>query len=276
MTDTLTEKLLDRGDYVAFEEGRIVIRPKSGKPVPSDWIKKNSIPISREVLKAADLDALQYVSYSTGYYTHHKTGGVTLQYISLLTGESFHLVFNAELTRARVERGQRLPRGKFRVGKGHSFTHFWLNLGLPLPARLSAFHDCMGKLKPIAITCSIGEKNRIIKGSIKPLEISHVELMTSFNTHELPDNYLTTFRQLPDNFLTKVPDKKSSETFSQKGLEENSSTCAKECVLSNQGSTGKGSNVIPLPIQQSNEEWLSDYEGGFQHSQNVDYSNSMN
>jgi len=263
MTNTLTKKLLDRGDYVAIEQGQVVIRPRSGKSA-EDWLKTNAIKVYGEVLCEMGLDALQYASYSTGNYTQHKVGGITLQYISLLTGESFHLVFNADLTRARGARGQRLPKGQFRVGKGHSFTQLWLSLGLPLPARLSAFHDCMGKLKSVVITCTIGDKSRVIKGSIKPLEISHTDLLSLFKTSKSPDNYLTSTRQGSDNYPTRTPDKESTEPHSQQGIERSSSAGANECELSNKGITCNGSNVIPLPIQQSNEEWLADYDGGIQ------------
>ena len=262
MTNTLTKKLLDRGDYVAVEQGQVVIRPKSGKSA-GEWLTDNATQIYREVLSKTGINALKYVSYSTGHYTQHKAGGVTLQYISLLTGESFHVVFNADLTRARgKQRGQPLPKGQFRVGKGHAFTLFWSSLELPLPRRLSTFHDCMGKLKPIVISGSIDEKNRINKASIKPITISHTELIALFSVTKSPDNYPTTSRQLPDKYPTRVPDKQSTETQIPQGLQSNSSACVNEYGLSNKGSTCNGSNVIPLPIQQSNEEWWADYDAG--------------
>ena len=257
----LTKTLIDRGDYVAIDNGQVVINPKSGKSAEG-WLKANSAQIYKEVLSAIGLDALQYSSYSTGYYTPHKAGGVTLQYSSLLTSELFHVVFNADLTRARGKPGQRLPQKQFRVGRGHAFTLFWSSLGLPLPKRLSAFHDCMGKLKSIVITCSIDEKNRIDKKSIKPLKISHTELINLFSINKSPDNYPTVFRQLPDNFPTRTPNKGFNKSYVQKGVEKDSSTGAKEYELSNKGITCNGSNVIPLPIQQSNEEWWADYDDG--------------
>lgn len=257
----LTKKLIDRGDYVAIDNGQIVIHPKSGKSA-EDWLKANFAQIYKEVLSAIGLDALQYAGYSTGYYTPHKAGGVTLQYTSLLTGELFHVVFNADLTRARGKPGQRLPYKQFRVGKGHAFTLFWSTLGLSLPKRLSAFHDCMGKLKSIVITCSTDGKNRLDKKSIKPLTINHKELINLFSTNKSPDNYPTVSRQSPDNFPTRTPNKEFNETYVQKGVENDSSTGAKEYELSNKGITCNGSNVIPLPIQQSNEEWWADYDAG--------------
>ena len=207
---------------MAIENGQIVICPKSGKSA-DDWLRSNAIHIYKDVLSKAGINALQYVSYSTGHYTQHKAGGVALQYISLLTGESFHVVFNANLTRARgKQRGQPLPKGQFRVGKGHAFTLFWSSLDLPLPTRLSAFHERMGKLKPIVISGSIDEKNRINKGSIKPLAISHTGLIALFSATKSPDNYPTTSRQLPDKYPTRLPDKKSAETHIPRRLQSNS------------------------------------------------------
>lgn len=187
----LTKKLLDRGDYMAIKNGQIVIRPRSGKSADT-WLKENSARIYREVLTTMNMDALQYIGYSTGHYTQHRAGGITLQYVSLITGESFHVVFNAELTKARGDRNKRLPKKQFRVGKGHAFTLFWSSLGLPLPKRLSAFHDCIGKLKSIVIIYSSDENNRIDKKSIKPLEVSYTSLIDLFDITKLPDNYPTT------------------------------------------------------------------------------------
>ena len=256
----LAQKLLKRGDYVAIEKGQIVIRPKSGKPA-DDWLKVNARVIYKDVITQAGLDALQYTGYSTGYYTQHKVGGVTLQYRSILTGDLYHVVFNADLKRARgKQRGQLLPKGQFRVGELHAFTRFWVGLRLNLPRRLSGFHDCMGKLKSVVITGSIDTNNRILKETIKPLDVSYEKLTVLFNTTKSPDNYLTTFRQPPDNYPTRTPDKESPEPQLQQGLKSNSSTGANEYELSNQGITCNGSNVTSLPIQQSNEEWLADYD----------------
>ena len=35
------KSLLARGDYVAVEAGRLVITPKSGRPIPKEWAKQN-------------------------------------------------------------------------------------------------------------------------------------------------------------------------------------------------------------------------------------------
>jgi|10_taG_2_1085330.scaffolds.fasta_scaffold02670_8 hypothetical protein len=257
----LTQKLLARGDRVAIEKGQVVIRPKSGKRADG-WLKDNAKEIYKDVITQAGLDALQYTGYSTGYYTQYKAGGITLQYSFILTGESCHVVFNADLKRARgKQRGQLLPKGQFRVSKSHAFTRFWVGLGLNLPKRLSGFHDCMGKLKSVVITGTVDNNNRILKETIKPLEMSHEKLTILFNTAKSPDNYPTITRQLPDNYPTRTPDKESSKTQPQQAIKSDSSTCANEYELSNQGITYNRSHVTSLPIQQSNEEWWNDYDG---------------
>jgi hypothetical protein len=257
----LTQKLLERGDYVAIEKGRIVIHPISGKSADG-WLKGNAVNIYRDVIAQAGLDAFQYTGYSTGYYTQHKAGGVTLQYRSILTGELCHVVFNAGLKRARgKQRGEPLPKGQFRVGESHAFTRFWVELGLNLPRRLSGFHDCMGKLKSVVITGTVDQNNRLSKETIKPLDMSHKQLTALFNCAESPDNAPTITRQRPDNYPTRTPDKEPAETLVRWAIKNDSSACANEYELSNKDITCNGRTVSPLPIPPSNEDWWAEYDG---------------
>ena len=87
-----------------------------------------------------------FESFSTGCYGVNY-GGVTLQFIYLVTGENYYAIFNAELSRKRSARryraGTRLPGEQFRISRRHLFYRFWRNTGLPVPPRLGAFHDYM-------------------------------------------------------------------------------------------------------------------------------------
>ena len=180
----LVKQLLARGDLLTIERGLLIISSKSGRTIPDDWARKHTDSICIKILEATDAKAFQYESYSVGHYGLHRGGGVTLQYSHVLSGKSSHLVFNVELTRGRNtmhgKKGQRLPRKEFRVGKNYSFVKYWKRLGLPLPKRLAAFADCMGKLRSVLITGEIDRNGRIDKSSVRPLEISHTQILEAF------------------------------------------------------------------------------------------------
>ncbi len=95
----------------------------------------------------------RFISYSTGLYTKHKTGGVCLQFSDIETGELKHVIFNAEVTRKRntkkYKAGSKLPNNRFRVSTRHKFYKFWQKTGLTMPRHLSEFPAHMSKLNSL-------------------------------------------------------------------------------------------------------------------------------
>ncbi len=122
---------------------------------------------------------LEFESFSTGFYGVG-FGGVTLQFIDLVTGENYYAIFNAELSRKRSTRryqsGTRLPGKQFRISRRHLFYRFWRNTGLPVPPRLGAFHDYMGNLRKLQFSGELVENkpNRLNASSLQPLQINRL------------------------------------------------------------------------------------------------------
>ncbi len=203
--ECLAMKLLSRGDMVCIERGQLAIQPASGKPVPPQWIAEHAPDICRAILTAADLDAFEYVGYTTGHYGKHKASGVTLQFVSVITGENVYAIFNADLTRQRTTAGGKagapLPKGQFRVGKRSHFYKFWLSTGIPV-RRLSDFHDYMGHLSGILCAGNI-VGDRIDVGTLRPVSLSEAEIAV------LPDTIPTPSRQARP---TKKPSNASNGT----------------------------------------------------------------
>ena len=79
MAGNLLQTLLDRGDIVAFQRGRLVIEPKSGNPIPDAWYSENWLSICQEILQATGLEAYRYTRYTTGRYTAHKAAASSPQ-----------------------------------------------------------------------------------------------------------------------------------------------------------------------------------------------------
>lgn len=262
--ECLATKLLGRGDTVSIELGRLTIQPASGKPVPPEWISTHASQLCRSALISVGLDAFEYLGYSTGHYGKTRSAGITLRFISLVTGQSAYAVFNADLTRQRntvtAKAGALLPKGQFRIGKRSHFYKFWMGTGLPFPRRLSAMHDYMGKLRSVLFTGSLSGE-RINAGSLTPINLSAAQ----FRAAILPDNIRTISGQAPDNIRTTEPDNKTAQAQSPSGFAGISTACAQnhgKTVISKHGD--KVSPITPIPTpkppqEQTVDEWLADY-----------------
>lgn len=260
--DSVLQKLLRRGDSVAIERGRLVIRPASGLPVPEQWLADNRLRLCREVLELTGLDAYEYVGYDTGHYGKSRAGGVTLHFVSVVTGEVAYTIFNADLTRVRSvggkSAGSALPRGEFRVGKRSAFYKFWMCAGLAAPDRMQRFCRRMGNLKPLLF---VGDRtgSRLNASTLLPLEVAGESIRTAVIGHTI-DTSQTQARHKEDT-MTRHKEVPQSQT--QQGSQPFSTTC-----VSNHGNTvirEDGYTVaVPVPNtspeDQSVDDWLKEYD----------------
>jgi hypothetical protein len=265
---SLLTKLIEKGDIVSIKQGRLEIKPHSQKEVPSDWFSKNRLGITYTIAKLLNLNIYQYISYSTGRYGSKKSEGITLQLSNIVTGEEAHVIFNAELNRARASKhhqaGSPLPKGQFRVSKKFLFYKFWLATELSLPPRLSSFHDYMGNLKEIFFVPEIDYKGKI---SIKLIPLCDVtyEQVQSALVKVSPDNLQTNAMQHPYNNHTNTPYKGLTESFINQVVENKLSTGEVNYGLSHQGSAVISNPLtivskVNKPQDQTNDEWLSDWD----------------
>lgn len=268
---TLLGRLLARADHIEISNGRLIISPASGKPVPTLWLKKNQVQLLREIAICTDSNLFSYDSYSTGHYSVSekssvKSAGVTLSYYAIRSDEFVYVTFNAELHRKRTTKGGKqgspLPPNQFRVTNRHKFLRYWDNTGIERPLRLSSFHDCMGKLRDVVMTAEFQKAKRLNKDTICPAEITSNQLRQALG---LSGNIQTNSLQTPDNYHTTLPDKEVAQSHVTKGFHDDESTWPTYRVPSNQG--GKYiSDVKPVmqrtsdPANQTHEEWLAEYE----------------
>lgn len=247
--------LLARGDVVAVDHGRLTLKPASGLPVPSGWLEQNDRRLLAEAGQLAGVLVLEYLGYSTGNYGSRLASGVTLQFRCLEDETEWYAIFNADTKRTRTTKhgraGDSLPDGQFRVGKRSDFFAFWQSTGIALPRRLSAFHDCMGKLGALTYTATRSSGERLNKKTLRPLNLPHGALTP-------PDKRPTTSRQTPDNFPTTLPYKELPQTQHRQGLQPEQTTGGNDhgkTVTREHGHTGS----IYSPESQSNDDWLADY-----------------
>jgi hypothetical protein len=257
------DKLLSRGDRVEVSNGRLKITPRSGKTVPAEWLNENESSIVIEIANLLNIGAYRYTSYSTGNYGKPRKGGVALQFDDMLNGNEAHAILNVLLTRKRSTKhgkvGADLPDGQFRVGTKHNFYKFWVSTNIKLPARMSSFHDYMGKLKSLVFTGELGLKNKISNETLKPLNVRYEQIITRIS-QPIPDKVQTISRQMPYNFQTKTPDKEMTKSLAANDTQADSSVCASNYGKSIQGNAVT-SNPLTLvssnpkrPEEQTNEE----------------------
>jgi hypothetical protein len=198
---------------------------------------------------------LRYIDYKTGHYGSGKYPGVSLQFICDQSGDDYYVIFNACLIRKRsvgkYKKGTPLPDKHFSVGLKSSFVAMWRSTQILLPKSLTAFHDCMGKLKSIPFKAETSKGNRLDAASLKPMIF--------------PDNSQTNPRQIPDKNLTTIPDKDTSQT--PKGPQQGSisTTCPNNYVISKQVREYTSNHITPIDeterIQnQTSDEWLAEYQ----------------
>lgn len=198
---------------------------------------------------------LQYLSYSTGFYGPAKKGGITLQFTCDDTGENYHAICNVDLERKRCtakhNKGSRLPHKHFSPPNGGAFVAMWKSTQLVLPKSLTAFHDCMGKLKQITFQAEVTKGARLNASTLRPMR--------------LPDNIPITSGQLPDKNRTNSPDNNAPKSQVERRFEAITATCESNCVISKQVSRYTRNPIGPIDetkrVQnQTSNEWLAQYE----------------
>jgi hypothetical protein len=256
-TTNILATLLSRGDKVSIINGRLAIEPKSGNAVPSDWLANHRQAIIIDCLRSVGASAFRYTGYSTGQYNGGKFAGITLQFENVLTGGSAFACFNAIVKRQRNSKhgrkGEPLPVGKFSIKPNAIFKQFWDNTGLATPPR---YYDRMGNLSELLFTVEFKEEEKLINGSIKPLNIP-ADQISPTTKPRLSHNQATTKERL------STTTKEIDTAYTTQAIQPNFSTGEKQYgnkVIREYGY--KGNAIPPLiePIQQSTDEWLSDYD----------------
>lgn len=267
--EMLLNQLLERGDAVRVEAGRLVIDPASGNPVPPEWLKKHERPLIIEAARLAGVDALEYLGYTAGNYGSSKAGGVALQFRSLVDGGERYAIFNAHTKRARSTKhgkaGSPLPNGRFRIGKRSTFLKFWRTTPLREPKSLDAFSDYMGHLRGLVFTGTQTKGERLDASTLRPVWLTHRELTNQQQVaSQLTGKSRVTTGFNPGKAWVRVPGKETAQNQKIRGLQPNQTTGAKNhgnTVTRECGHTGKPSS----PQEQTEDEWWADYDQEKRH-----------
>jgi hypothetical protein len=178
----LLNQLLDRGDKVSIESGKLVVIPASGNPVPGDWFDDNEAELVEQIAVQAGVVILRYVDYSTGAYSSRFYEGVTLQFDDVATRADAYSIFNCILTRAKNSKHSAakrpLPKKQFRLNRKHRLTTL-LDLSGIKYRSLSEAYKSLHKLKGLLLNASYAPNkgDRLQSDTLKPLNLTHRELL---------------------------------------------------------------------------------------------------
>ena len=183
--------------------------------------------------------------YSTGCYGEKNADGLTLQFMVEDIELDYYTIFNVDCSRSRgPNKGSKRPAGQFSVRKKHSFYKFWHHTcGLPTPTKgLTAFHDCMGKLKAFTFQAETDDGKRLRTDTLR--------IMSS-------DKAPTTIRQIPDKAPITSPDKEVDKSEAESDFEEILTTCETNHVISKQGDKKTRSSTLALdtPKTDTSQDW---------------------
>ena len=210
-----------------------------------------------------ELNSLRYIGYTVGFYGKHNSGGVTLQFICEVTCINYYVIFNVDLRRKRTTKkhkaGSPLPNGRFSVGVRSQFYKFWVSTGLGLPHRLSAFNDCMGKLKAVTFSATVTKGDRLDSATLLPLKSKPPKLMVA------PNSVPTITQQLSNKTPTRIANNDSPPPLVIRESQENQTTCLNNYGISKQDTTDTSNPITPIDdtkrVQdQTRDEWLAEYE----------------
>jgi hypothetical protein len=291
MAKNLTLGLLQRGDSLALCQGQLIITPKSGEPVPRDWLATNQTKIISEIALQLEQSIYSYSYSETGIYIQNRSAGVTVRFIDLLTGEDVYAIFNAQLKRQRTTQnkkaGDPLPEGQFYIGDRSALYMLWIKTELDLPRRFSEWHKSMSKLRNVYFIADKSSGDKLANKTIQPLSVSNDEIYQLFggsagtSQRQGSDNLVTRNggKDWRQGMVTSNGDKDIATTHKTKGLTPDSKCVSNEVrvfesayeisayvsnrALSNQVMTCE---VIPLPSnkkvpeEQSIDEWFQDYD----------------
>lgn len=253
--------------YVALEHGRLIIKPTSGKSVPSEWLAQNKQALLAQIATLTNQPLYSYVGYST----IAKPCGVAVRFAHIDKPVQAFAIYNAERRYQRGrQKGKLRPQGHFGAGERSKFYSFWMRTGLPLPRRLTVFHEVMGRLSHLYFTLDgelkAGGDIEADKDSVQAANVSYETIKQALELQQFFNKSSTTLQQEFNNELQQ----ESGQSHTGQGLAEVSGTGAGKCgntLIRYHGNTGAipssttGTGQANQQIQdQSMDEWLAAYD----------------
>jgi hypothetical protein len=269
----LLQTLLARGDSVAIENGRLMLMPASGNPVPHGWLKENAPTLIEQIAVQTGIPIFRYTEYSIGRYDKQLYSGVTLQFDCITTRADAYAIFNCILNKARSTKhgaaSKPLPNKHFRLNRKHQLTKLLQRSGIK-PRHPSEAHKAMHKLKELVFTGSYRKGSKLDNESITPLNLTPPQLLELLKATGY-DGGKDGVRRGYDGGKDGVRngDKDLRESVTKCGFQPFSTTGVFNYGYKNNVTREHGKRVSSSPSSnpkvrtvqnQSHEDWLREYE----------------
>ena len=257
----LDGELLYRGQTVEIMEP---------KPMPSQ-IRT----MAKELAIVTGQDIFQFIGYSTSQKLSQSTGALTLNFSNVKSREIVRLIFNVDVRRKRSgqqgKRGKQLPQGRFSPPPNGTFVKFWASLNLPEPRKNSEYKNKLGLLKKYFFSGDVEKCNYGLRFAHKKLYLAQANRKLISMPVARLDNASEAIkaRQGAANKYCQANGPKPLATKVTGNLEcvddiprvKNSEE--RETYEETLNSIGNShySDIKKPPEDQTNEEWLDDYNG---------------
>ncbi|WP_218354718.1 hypothetical protein [Alteromonas lipotrueiana] len=288
--------ILDRGHTVEVENGKLSVTGDTSR-YTSDWYRRYSKAIIKHWSKLTDLPIYSFIGFTVGNYEYQKAGrsihcpGCRLQLFNVVTGEEVAAIFNVVLKYSKSTKcnssGAQYKGKRFRVTRNHALYRLWLHLGLPEPRRPSELYKGLGKLNGLFVTAKLKSPGKLDNSSITSLHASSHEILRLAGGREVADKWQGSGKQVASvggntewqGQVAKAGGKHSAVASVTQGVRPNlkcvsnhasvdvstddQSTSLSKYELSNQVMKDKeppSNSVKKAPQEQTNDEWLQDYD----------------
>jgi hypothetical protein len=262
----LLKDLIQQGNHVFLEAGKLVVVTPSGEPASDNWLKENSGQLIAEILTVTDTHGYRFIYHTTGMNPNHREGRVTLWFANITTEQNAVIHFTAKVTRSRNGKGksgEKLINKKFTPPKHGSFTKFINGLGIEKPRSLSEWRRKLPLLKNqvFAGDIAIGhnQQDKFYKKIIYPVNVSEGQIKQALTSTDLAGNARVTRGEAEDNARLR-----GGEAEGKHGGEGNGSSLHGQWATDESDRTSKTphiknnpypvkSSVYPIPPSNSND-----------------------
>ncbi|MEQ3441644.1 hypothetical protein ABMY47_08550 [Pseudoalteromonas sp. BZP1] len=283
--------LINRGDVISITNGQLSITPKSGKPVPSDWLSTHQNILVEQISNVVLKPIYQFEYFNVGRYSA-RFDGLTMSFIDLKLHKDYFTIFNVSLSRKK--KNGRLPGKLFNPPRRGDLLKFWNSSNLPQPRRPSELYKKINSMKSYLWQAEISKGNKLDSKTLQLANISYQQIAEAINsgTNGLCQGQSSGIKVAPNQVKVKGQHSRADysgadvlESHVDRNLEGYTTTCLNNHGYNNlrainstgidkydtskQGSTVDGRqpsssthyiNKRLRPQDQSHEEWLADFD----------------
>lgn len=170
--------LINRGDVISITNGELNITPKSGKPVPSDWLHIYQNTLLSQLSCVIAQPIYQFRQFKVGRYLS-KYDGLTMSFTDLELHQDYYTIFNVSLDRKK--KSGRLNGKLFNPPAQGALLKFWSCSNLPKPRRPSELYKKINIMKNYLWQAEIRKGNKLDSKTLCLANITYQQIIKAVN-----------------------------------------------------------------------------------------------